>query len=101
MISKFLNLLFRRTHLELFTQIQCVFNKESAFHGCALRKFLRISQNTHPAMKSLLSKVINACDGLLYDICFARIKPSQVFYKIVALRLPRNYQEKHIKECYV
>ena len=52
-------------------------------------------------MKSLFSKVSNTCDGLLYDFCFARIKPSQVFYKIVALRLPRNYQEKHIKECYV
>ena len=56
MISKFLNLLFRRTHLELFAQIQCVFNKESAFHGCALRKFLRISQNTYTSCNEVSFK---------------------------------------------
>ena len=45
-------------------------------------------------MKSLFSKVSNTCDGLLYDFCFARIKPSQVFYKTVALRVTKKLPRK-------
>lgn len=34
-----------------------------------------------PAMKSLFNKVSNTFDDLVYNFCFARISPSQVFWK--------------------
>ena len=52
-------------------------------------------------MKSLFNKVNSTCDDLVYNLCFVRISPSQVFCKIVALKVSVNSQEKYTEECYV